>query len=129
MILVDTSIWVDHLRTGHSTLVRMLEDGVVLGHPWIVGELALCHLSQRHEVIRLLGNLPQATVATDEEIMTLIDRHRLYGVGIGYVDAQVLAATQLTADAALWTGDRRLAVAASRLGCATNLDVGTPDLP
>ena len=129
MILVDTSVWVDHFRTGHSTLMRLLEDGAVLGHPWIIGELALGHLSKRHEVIRLLGNLPQATVATDEEIMTLIDRHRLYGVGIGYVDAQVLAATQLTADAALWTGDRRLAVAASRLGCATNLDVGTPDLP
>ena len=129
MILVDTSVWVDHLRIGHSALVRLLEDGVVLGHPWIVGELALGHLSQRHEVIQLLGALPQATVATEEEIMTLIDRHRLDGLGIGYVDAQVLAATQLTADAALWTGDRRLAVAASHLGCAINPDVGTPDPP
>jgi len=129
VILVDTSVWVDHLRIGHSALVRLLEDGVVLGHPWIVGELALGHLSQRHEVIQLLGALPQATVATEEEIMTLIDRHRLDGLGIGYVDAQVLAATQLTADAALWTGDRRLAVAASHLGCATNPDDGTPDPP
>ena len=128
MILVDTSVRVDHFRTGHSTLVRLLEDGVVLGHPWIIGELALGHLSQRHEVIRLLGGLPQATVATEEEIMTLIDRHRLYGLGIGYLDAQVLAATQLTADAALWTGDRRLAVAASHLGCAIDPDDGTPDL-
>ena len=101
MILVDTSVWVDHLRTGHSTLVRLLGDGVVLGHPWIVGELALGQLSKRHEVIRLLGSLPRATVATDEEIMTLIERHRVYGLGIGYVDAQLLAATQLTADAAL----------------------------
>src|SRR5712692_874439 len=83
MILVDTSVWVDHFRTGHSTLVRLLEDGVVLGHPWIIGELALGHLSKRHEVIRLLGGLPQATVATEEEIVTLIDRHRLYGLGIG----------------------------------------------
>src|SRR5438067_770408 len=121
MILVDTSVWVEHFRTGHSTLVRLLEDGVVLGHPWIVG-----HLSKRHEVIRLLGNLPQATVATEEEIMTLVDRHRLYGLGIGYVDAQLLAATQLTADAALWTGDRRLAVATSHVGCAINPDDGTP---
>jgi hypothetical protein len=78
VILVDTSVWVDHFRTGHSTLVRLLEDGVVLGHPWIIGELALGHLSERHEVIRLLGGLPQATVATEEEIMTLIDRDRLY---------------------------------------------------
>jgi hypothetical protein len=61
--------------------------------------------------------------------MTLIDRHRLYGFGIGYVDAQLLAATQLTTDAALWTGDRRLGVAASRLGCAVNPEAGTPDLP
>jgi predicted nucleic acid-binding protein len=129
VILVDTSVWVDFLRTGHATLIRMLEDGVVLGHPWIVGELALGQLSQHHEVIRLLGSLPQATVATEEETMTLIDRHRLYGVGIGYVDAQLLAATQLTADAALWTGDRRLAVAASHLGCAINPDDGSPDLP
>jgi hypothetical protein len=68
-------------------------------------------------------------VATKEEIMTLIDRHQLYGFGIGYVDAQLLAATQLTADAALSTGDRRLAVVASRLGCAVNAEVGTPDLP
>ena len=81
MILVETSVWVDHMRTGHSTLVRLLEDGVVLGHPWIVGELALGHLSHRHEVIGLLGGSPQATVAREEEIMTLIDRHRLYGSG------------------------------------------------
>jgi predicted nucleic acid-binding protein len=92
VILVDTSVCVDHLRTGHPTLVRLLEDGAVLGHPWIVGELALCQLSQRHEVIRLLGSLPQATVATEQEILTLIDRHRLYGLGIDYVDAQLLAA-------------------------------------
>ena len=129
MILVDTSVWVDHLRIGQSALVRLLEDGVVLGHPWVVGELALGHLSKGHEVLRLLRSLPQATVATNEETMTLIERHRLYGFGIGYVDAQLLAATQLTADAALWTGDRRLAVAASRLGCAINPAVGTPDLP
>jgi hypothetical protein len=69
-----------------------------------------------------------STVATEQEIMTLTDRHQLYGLGIGYVDAQLLAATQLTADATLWTGDRRLAVAASHLGCAINPDDGTPDL-
>ena len=89
-----------------------------MGHPWVVGELALGHLSQRHEVIRLLGSLPQATVATNDEVMTLIERHRLYGLGIGYVDAQLLAATQLTAEAALWTADRQLAAAAARLNCA-----------
>lgn len=127
MILVDTSVWIDHLRTGRSTLARLLEDGFVLGHPWVVGEVALGHLSQRQEVIRLMGSLPQATVATSTEVLTLIDRHRLYGLGIGYVDAQLLAATQLTADAALWTADRHLAAAASRLRCAIDPEVGTAD--
>ena len=112
-----------------STLSRLLDDGVVLGHPWIVGELALGHLSQRQELIRLLGHLPQATVATGDETMALIDRHRLYGLGIGYVDAQLLAATQLTAEAVLWTDDRRLAVVASRLGCDISPEDGTADRP
>jgi len=118
VILVDTSVWIDHRRIGQPTLVRLLEDRLVLGHPWVVGELALGRLAQRHEVIGLLEGLPQATVATNEEVMTLINRHELYGAGIGYVDAQLLAATQLTADAALWTADRRLDDAAIRVGCA-----------
>lgn len=101
MILVDTSVWINHLRIGQPTLVRLLEAGLVLGHPWVVGELALGRLAQRHEIIELLEGLPQATVATDAEVMTLVNRHELYGVGIGYVDAQLLAATRLTADAAL----------------------------
>lgn len=129
MILVDTSVWVDHLRTGHSTLVRLLENQLVLGHPWVIGELALGQLSRRNEIIRLLGNLPQAAVATNEEVITLIDRHRLYGVGIGYVDAQLLAATLLTADSVLWTADQRLASVASRLGCAIDRDADNTGLP
>ncbi len=124
MILVDTSIWIDHLRNGQSSLARLLDDGLVLGHPWVVGELSLGCLAQRHEVIGLLGGLPQATVATDEEVMTLINRHQLYGLGIGYVDVQLLAATQLTPDAALWTADRRLVAAASRVGCAIDPEAG-----
>ena len=129
MILVDTAVWVDHLRTGNSTLERLLEGGLVMGHPWVLGELALGNLSQRHEIIRLLGGLPQATVATNEEVMVFIDRHQLYGLGIGYVDAQLLAGTKLTADTALWTADRRLAAVASRLGCAIVPEAGTVDLP
>ncbi len=121
MILVDTSIWIDHLRAGHSTLVRLLEREIVLTHPWVIGELALGHLSQRREVIGLLTSLPQATVATTDEVLTLVEGHRLYGLGIGYVDAQLLAATQLTPDAELWTSDQRLAAVASRLGCAVDL--------
>ncbi|MGH3813198.1 MAG: hypothetical protein ACRDUV_12175 [Pseudonocardiaceae bacterium] len=84
----------------------------------MIGELALGHLGQRHEVIGLLVNLSQATVATDEEVRTLINCYQLYGLGIGYVDAQLLAATQLTDGAALWTADRRLVAAALQVGCA-----------
>jgi len=116
VILVDTSMWIDHLRAGHLTLTHLLEHGAVLGHPWVVGELALGHLSQRHEILGLLNSLPQAVVATPAEILTFIERHELHGLGIGYVDAQLLAATQLTPDARLWTNDKRLAAAAARLG-------------
>ncbi len=116
MILVDTSVWIDHLRAGSAALARLLDQGDVLGHPWVVAELALGHLGQREKVIRLLASLPQATVATPAEVLVLIERHELYGVGIGYVDAQLLAATKLTPGATLWTTDRRLVAVSSRLG-------------
>lgn len=118
MILVDTSIWVDHLRAGHVTLVGLLERDLVLAHPWVIGELALGHLAGRGEVVGLLTSLPQATVATTDEVLRLIEGHQLYGLGIGYVDAQLLAATRLTPDAQLWTADKRLGAVAARLGCA-----------
>lgn len=118
MILVDTSVWIDHLRTGNATLVRLLERGRVLAHPWVVGELALGHLRQRREVIELVSGLPQAMAATPPEVLSLIEHHALYGIGIGYVDAQLLAATKLTDGATLWSNDRRLGAATSRLGCA-----------
>ncbi|MGQ0743862.1 MAG: type II toxin-antitoxin system VapC family toxin [Acidimicrobiales bacterium] len=118
MILVDTSIWVDHLKTGRPDLTAFLDQGLVLGHPWVTGELALGHLVRRSEVLGLLGGIPQAVAATPEEILVLIDRHRLHGTGIGYVDAQLLASTALTPGGRLWTADRRLEAAASRVGCA-----------
>lgn len=76
-----------------------------------------------------MASLPQATVATDEEIMTLLDHHRLYGLGIAYVDAQLPAATKLAPDASLWTTDRRLASVAERLGCAVDAEAGSAGLP
>lgn len=115
MILVDTSIWVDHLRAGRPALAHQLDRGSVLGHPWVTGEIALGHLSRRSEVLGLLDALPQAEVATTAEVAALIEDHRLFGLGIGYVDAQLLASARLTTDARLWTGDRRLARAAVRL--------------
>ena len=90
MILVDTSIWIDHLRTGDPELGELLRDGQVLAHPWVTGELALGHLSRRSEILGLLQNLPQATVATDDEVLTFRDKRHLFGLGIGYVDAHLL---------------------------------------
>ncbi len=120
MILVDTAVWIDHLRDGDPGLAGLLERGEVLAHPWITGELALGRLSARAEILKLLGDLPQAAVATPAEVLAFIEQHELYGVGvgIGYVDAQLLAATRLTADARLWTHDRRLSAVAARLRVA-----------
>ena len=118
MILVDTSIWIDHLRTGDPELGELLRDGQVLAHPWVTGELALGHLSRRSEILGLLHNLPQATLATDDEVLTLIDERQLFGLGIGYVDAHLLAATTLTTAARLWTRDKRLAAVAGQHGLA-----------
>ena len=116
MILVDTSIWVDHFRDGNERLAELLDRAAVVGHPWVTGELALGRLRHWAELVTLLNNLPQATVATPAEVLMLIDSAGLAGSGIGYVDAQLLAATRLTPGAALWTGARRLAAAADRLG-------------
>ncbi len=118
MILVDTSIWIDHLRTGQPRLSALLDEGHVLGHAWVTGELAMGTLSQRQEILGLLANLPQARSASETDVMTLIETRRLFGLGIGYVDAHLLAATLLTDGARLWTRDRRLAATASDLGLA-----------
>ena len=116
MILVDTSIWVDHFRAGDRTLVYVLGGALVLTHPWVIGEIALGQLADRDNILKLLDNLPQAQVATDGEVARFIAEQRLYGRGIGYADAQLLATTRLTANAQLWTRDRRLATVAYRLG-------------
>lgn len=115
MILVDTSVWIDHLRTGDPELVVLLQNGRVLGHPWVTAELALGHLGRRVEILGLLQHLPQAKAATDHEVLTLIDDHQLFGRGIGYVDAHLLAATMLTVGARLWTRDKRLSAVADQL--------------
>ncbi len=90
----------------------------MLAHPWVTGELALGHLSRRSEILGLLHNLPQATVATDDEVLTLIGKRQLFGLGIGYVDAHLLAATALTPATRLWSRDKRLALVAAQHGLA-----------
>lgn len=118
MILVDTSVWIDHLRSSNPALVGLLHGGAVLSHPWIVGEVALGNLRNRREVIESLRRLPSATVADDGEVLLLIEAEHLHGTGIGFVDAQLLAAARLTRDGLLWTRDKRLAAAAGKLGVA-----------
>jgi hypothetical protein len=116
MILVDTSVWVDHLRRGDAALIGLLNEGQVLGHPAVVAEVALGSLANRAGVISLLSNLPQAVPATHDEVMTFVEDHRLFGLGIGYVDAHLLAATALSANTSLWTRDKRLRDASRSLG-------------
>ncbi len=121
MIIVDTSVWIDHLRSGDTVLADRLGAGRVLAHPFITGEIALGSLRQRDTVLGSLSDLPQATLASDDEVLMLIEREKLYGIGIGYVDAHLLAAARLTAGTLIWTRDRRLRQASTRLGLSANL--------
>jgi predicted nucleic acid-binding protein len=118
MILVDTSVWIDHLRRPDARLIAALEDGEVATHPFVVGELACGNLRNRRELLSLWRNLPGVPVATDEEALAFIERHRLMGFGLGYVDVHLLAATALAGTARLWTKDKQLAASAAKL----NLD-------
>ena len=119
MILVDTSIWVGHLRSGDETLARQLDAGTVLVHLYVIGELALGNLRQREVVLGALSDLPHASVATDAEVMAFIDQHALFGRGIGYVDVHLLAAARLTPGATLWTNDKKLHDIAVQLSLAS----------
>jgi predicted nucleic acid-binding protein len=122
VILVDTSVWVDHLRAGDRTLVRLLENSQVLVHPFVIGELALGNVRQRANLLAELQNLPQAPVASDQEVFRFIELHELFGLGIGYVDAHLLAAVRLSAGSSLWTRDKRLLAIAVHLGTASDFD-------
>jgi predicted nucleic acid-binding protein len=121
MILVDTSIWVDHLRRGDERLISLLDAGEVLGHPFVMGELALGNLRNRDAILSDLRDLPQVVLAEHQDVLELIDREALFGRGIGYVDAHLLAAARLTAGSRLWTRDRRLQAVAAQLGLAAAL--------
>lgn len=121
MILVDTSVWVDHLRHKDAALSALLNAGCVLTHPCVIGELMLGGLREGGEVIAALRELPRAVTAADEEMPQFIDRQALANAGIGYVDAHLLAAVTLTQGAALWTRDQRLSAVAVRLALAAPL--------
>lgn len=115
MILVDTSVWVEHLRAGEPRLVSLLEAGEVLCHPFVVGELACGNLRQRNEILGLLQQLPSAPLLDQGEVLALVDSARLAGAGLGWIDVHLLGAARVER-AGLWTRDRRLAGAAARLG-------------
>ena len=115
MILVDTSVWVEHLRRGLPRLATLLQVGKVLIHPWVIGELACGNLCNRSQVLDLLQGLPTSTVASDAEVLLLIEREQLMGRGIGYVDVHLLAAARLS-HCRLWTQDHCLAAVAQVQG-------------
>jgi predicted nucleic acid-binding protein len=121
MILVDTSVWIDHLRHGDVELTRLLNIGQVLTHRFVIGELALGSLQNRNTILSALQNLPQATVASNEEVLHFIESHALFETGIGYVDAHLLAAVCLSPGTLLWTRDKRLLAESARLGLCVNL--------
>lgn len=115
MILVDTSVWVDHLRKGDSALAAHLSGGEVLTHPLIIEELACGHLSHRNEILGLLAALPAAPLASHAEVLGLISDEGLGGSGIGAVDAHLLASARL-ANSMIWSRDKTITRAAKKLG-------------
>lgn len=121
MILVDASVWINHLRASDERLIALLDTRQVLGHPFVNVELALGNLARRHAFLSELRDLTQAALASDDEVLELVEVERLYGRGIGYVDAHLLAAVRLTPDAKLWTRDRPLQRVAAELGLAAML--------
>jgi predicted nucleic acid-binding protein len=118
MILVDTSVWIEHLHTGDESLVALLNSSQVLAHPFVIGELACGNLRKRTDVLRLFNDLPQAPVASQKEVLLFIERNALMGQGIGFIDAHLLASTALADTAFIWTRDNRLQKIAIKLKLA-----------
>ena len=116
MVLVDTSIWIDHLHHSEPALVDALGRGAVLQHPMVIGELSLGTLRDRETVLGMLANLPASPVASHGEVARFVDAHELYGQGLSLVDVHLLASVTLAPGATLWTRDKRLQRAAERLG-------------
>lgn len=121
MILADTSVWIDHFRSGNKKLRKILNDGQLVIHPWIVAELALGSLRNRSTTLGMLDHLPRVRVAQISELRLVIEARRLYGIGIGFTDAHLIAAVFLNPPALLWTKDRRLRQVAENLGIHARL--------
>lgn len=115
MVLADTSLWIAHFRVGHAALAELLSDGLILMHPFVAGEVACGNLKNRAAVLSDLAALPVVTRASDAEVLRVVERHRLWGQGLGWIDMHLLASALLS-HCRLWTLDKRLAKAASELG-------------
>ncbi|MBI4921350.1 MAG: type II toxin-antitoxin system VapC family toxin [Devosia nanyangense] len=122
MILVDTSIWIDHLHTGDPVMDRLLREDTVVLHPFVLGEIALGNLKDRKRVLAELDTIPAAGMVANEDVLELIHQQELAGSGIGLIDAHLIASTLLVGDDLLWTRDRRLAAVAHRLGIDATSD-------
>ncbi len=114
MVLVDTSVWVSHLREGNADLERLLINGEVMCHPFIIGELACVNIKNRHEILSLLRLLPMAFQADHEEVLRFVENNALMGKGLGYIDVHLSASAVLTG-VPLWTYDKKLNVANRKL--------------
>ena len=121
VILVDTSIWIDHLARNHPLLTQLLENSRVLIHPFIIGEIALGSLKERATRLRDLHELPQIVLLPDDVVLHAIDERRLFSTGIGYVDAHLLVSTLVSPDVTIWTRDKDHLKLAQRLGIAAKL--------
>ncbi len=118
MILVDTSVWIDHLHRGEPALLELLEQAEVCRHPMVVAELALGTMRNRRTVLGLLDNLPGVTLSAHDEVLRLVESSVLYGKDLSVVDAHLLAAARINDGVRLWTRDKRLRAEAERLGVA-----------
>lgn len=127
MILVDTSIWIDHFRQSDGELRKIIEEDRLLCHPAIIGELALGSLRHSDDVIIFLTAQREVSVATHQEVMMMIDRYSIFSMGIGYTDAHLLASILLDQRSSLWTRDKRLQAAATKAGAALYSPVNTPN--
>jgi predicted nucleic acid-binding protein len=114
-MLVDTSVWIDHFRRSNHDLEYLLAEGLVSTHPFVIGELACGSLAKRKQVLDLLAALPSVLIATGDEAHAMVERHSLFGTGLGWIDVHLLASAKLSQQP-LWTTDRRLRAAAKTIG-------------
>jgi len=114
MILVDTSIWIDHLNNSNAELIKLLNSNRVCIHPFIIGELSCANISNRKEILSLLNDLPHIEPALEEEVFTLIENEKLFGIGLGFVDVNLIASA-LIHDVKMWTYDKYLKKIAKKL--------------